>query len=499
MAFEDVYGEVLSASVVAGYYDQTNASYLEVLASLLPTGPAWLFGEDSTMKGLLEGMSYSYLRVKLRTLDLLEEFDPRTATELLDDWERLLGLPGDNPSPATTIAERRAAIHAQLLGNGDPTPQLFLDICTAHGYDALLKHREWAPFTTLSACIDALYSDEWRFYWAVITTPGDNDEGLEWQLRKLVPEHTIMDFVVLGQEWTEATLGDATKAWRGIAHDGSGLWVAVGENDTAGAQLHVSGDSVNWYNRSAPKTVDLFCVAHGNGLWVTAGQADGVDAYMLTSSDGETWTERSNPKNYHINGVAYNDGLWVAVGQADGTDSYLITSPDGITWTERSNPKNETLNAVCWHEAASLWVAAGTLDGTDAYLITSPDGITWTERSNPTNQTILGLSSDGSLLVGVGISGYTITSTDGINWTSRTQPVSTSLWGVASVFGYWIAVGDMESGTPVISGSRDGESWSRLTTPTVTGFLRGISYYDGKAIAVGTDGSTGPFALTSGV
>ena len=120
MALESVYADVTSISYVSGTYDEIGTKYKQPLIDLLPPGPAWNFDESSEMVNLLEGISYTFKRIGDRALELFEEIDPRTMLELLEDWEDFLNLPGDNPYPATTLAERQAAVLAKYLGFGDP-------------------------------------------------------------------------------------------------------------------------------------------------------------------------------------------------------------------------------------------------------------------------------------------------------------------------------------------------------------------------------------------
>jgi uncharacterized protein YmfQ (DUF2313 family) len=152
------------------------------------------------MFSLLRALSYSFARVVARGRDLIEEMDPRTTTELLPDWERVLGLPGDCPSPPTTLAGRRGAVWAKLLGNDSPTPQHFVAIAAAVGYTATVT--EYAkdvhePFTCISDCNYSLWQAGagWPFYWFVTTTHGANDALLTWLIDSMAPNHTVVDVI----------------------------------------------------------------------------------------------------------------------------------------------------------------------------------------------------------------------------------------------------------------------------------------------------------------
>lgn len=85
-------------------------SYVRMMLELLPPGKLWRRLEGSVLYALLFGSADELWRVDSRAADLVSEADPRTATELLPDYERELGL-----DPAPTTDERRARIIARTV------------------------------------------------------------------------------------------------------------------------------------------------------------------------------------------------------------------------------------------------------------------------------------------------------------------------------------------------------------------------------------------------
>lgn len=85
------------------------AAYARMLKALLPPGQLRL-DEDAVLSGAVEGAAEELARISQRAADLLEESDPRTATELLPDYERVLKLPSTG-----TLEERRARVVSWLL------------------------------------------------------------------------------------------------------------------------------------------------------------------------------------------------------------------------------------------------------------------------------------------------------------------------------------------------------------------------------------------------
>lgn len=88
----------------------TPEAYARVLKALLPPGRVWRTDPDGTVSKLFLAAGDELERVELRARDLLEEADPRTANELLPDYERVLGLPSDG-----SLEERRARVAGHLL------------------------------------------------------------------------------------------------------------------------------------------------------------------------------------------------------------------------------------------------------------------------------------------------------------------------------------------------------------------------------------------------
>lgn len=193
-----------------------------------------------------------------------------------------------------------------------------------------------------------------------------------------------------------------------VAYNGSGLWVAA-----SWQKVHSSPDGITWTQRAANFTSYVWAVAHdGSGLWVVGG----AWGELATSPDGINWIMRTTGLSIgtDILGVAHDgSGLWVAVAKY----GKIITSPDGITWTLRTSSFESSDIFCVAYDGSGLWVAAGA----DGKLATSPDGITWTMRTSSFgSDRIRGVAHNGSdLWVIVGLDGKLATSPDGLDWTQR--------------------------------------------------------------------------------
>src|SRR4051812_28592617 len=97
--------------------------YTKLLKRLLPPGRAWVASDGGHLSGLFSGLAEELSRAHVRGLALIEEMDPRTTFELLEDWERICGLPDACTGLGTTLQDRRNQIVARLLLGGPQNKQ----------------------------------------------------------------------------------------------------------------------------------------------------------------------------------------------------------------------------------------------------------------------------------------------------------------------------------------------------------------------------------------
>jgi uncharacterized protein YmfQ (DUF2313 family) len=140
--------------------------YASLLKALLPQGVAWAKDNASRLNDLVFGLAEEFARLDSRANTLLTELDPRETTELLYDWERVLGLP-DNCSGIVpdTLTERRNAIVTKLNAIGGQSSQYFIDLAAAAGFQITVT--EFRPFVTGSDAGTPLYGEAWAYAWQV--------------------------------------------------------------------------------------------------------------------------------------------------------------------------------------------------------------------------------------------------------------------------------------------------------------------------------------------
>lgn len=191
------------------------AQYLRMLLSLLPGGLAWPRESDTTAYNVADAMAQELQRIDSRVQDLLRQSDPRTTTELLSDWERVVGIPDECSGVSTSLQARRNEVVARLTGGGSLSRQFFIDFAAYLGFE--IEIYEYRPFRAgLSCAGDPLSNGDWIFVWEVRApedtvlhfSAGQNSAGdplaewgndvLECAIRKRAPAGTKVLFVYGG-------------------------------------------------------------------------------------------------------------------------------------------------------------------------------------------------------------------------------------------------------------------------------------------------------------
>jgi len=138
--------------------------YKSQLQRLFPKGRLFSFFSGSNHNALVEGIAIELARIDDRAEDVIAESDPRTTEELIDEWEAMLGLPGECGSLAVTLQERRNQILSKLTLSGNQSKQFYVDIAVSLGYDIDVNDIiEFRPFSAGSpAGAPIANPDDWR-------------------------------------------------------------------------------------------------------------------------------------------------------------------------------------------------------------------------------------------------------------------------------------------------------------------------------------------------
>lgn len=189
--------------------------YLSQLQALLPRGLAWARQQTGVLPRLLLAWADELARVHRRCDELVQEADPRTTTELLQDWERVAGLPDPCVTISQTIEQRRAALVSKLAYAGGQSRAYFISLAETLGYPGATID-EFSITTCNDDCNDALYSIADLFTWRlnlpastggvfVMTCNSDcnsalqswGNEALECRVNKFKPAHTSVLFAYI--------------------------------------------------------------------------------------------------------------------------------------------------------------------------------------------------------------------------------------------------------------------------------------------------------------
>ena len=143
-----------------------HAGWLAALQALLPPGRAFTRDPSSVLTKFLSAIASMFLAAQLWLEDLLEQADPRRATSMLPDWERLLALP-DRCTPAgQQLGDRQRAAYQRLVEQGGQSRPYFIGLAALLGEPGVTI-TEFKRFTCNSNCNDALCGPSDVFFWRV--------------------------------------------------------------------------------------------------------------------------------------------------------------------------------------------------------------------------------------------------------------------------------------------------------------------------------------------
>ncbi|HCU26116.1 MAG TPA: phage tail protein [Deltaproteobacteria bacterium] len=185
--------------------------YRNLISQLFPSGDAWNQNEGSTWKKLIHAFADEFFRIDRRAQDLLNEADPRTTYEMLEDWERCVGLPDECTGLANTLEERRDQVVAKLVKRGNQSIQFFKELAAPLGY--AIEIEEYDQFHVGDRVGGRLYGVEWMHAFGAIAPLQSlrpfrvnsytveerlvefGDEALECLITKAKPSHSVVLFI----------------------------------------------------------------------------------------------------------------------------------------------------------------------------------------------------------------------------------------------------------------------------------------------------------------
>jgi len=174
----------------------TAAQYRGALIALAGRGVAWMPSLTSRTGLFWLGLSRELVRLHQWLLDLVDEMDPRAATNTLDTWERSLGLPESGEDIAATNAERRLDVTAKLLAQAVITEAEWIAFAEAAGYTNVTVTQASTTMCTCNSTCNAYVQGP--YYDAAVMTltmTGTANTAFEALANKIKPAQTRIIFV----------------------------------------------------------------------------------------------------------------------------------------------------------------------------------------------------------------------------------------------------------------------------------------------------------------
>ena len=98
------------------FTEHTKEQQAHSIAAYLPGGKLWhakhIAGKN--LRSLLEGLGVEFTRVEAKMNEICRECDISTTTTLIENWEKMFGIPDDIIGVASTLAQRRLNILFKL-------------------------------------------------------------------------------------------------------------------------------------------------------------------------------------------------------------------------------------------------------------------------------------------------------------------------------------------------------------------------------------------------
>jgi uncharacterized protein YmfQ (DUF2313 family) len=112
----------------------------DTLARLLPDGPLFdaKWRTETTMRKLLFGLAGEFARLDGTMDTILDEYDPRTTTQFLQEWEQAVSIPDHCFDGAGSLALRRLCVEAKLAHMNVQTEQDFIDLALLFGFNVTI-------------------------------------------------------------------------------------------------------------------------------------------------------------------------------------------------------------------------------------------------------------------------------------------------------------------------------------------------------------------------
>lgn len=119
----------------------TQDQYTKAIMDLLPPGKAWPRDTDTNLYRLIYALAGEVRKMDEKALDLIAAAFLSTATDFLDEWLELFGLPDKCTTWQSSDEDKRAQVVARLTWTGEASIKFLEAYCANLGYTVDIK--EW--------------------------------------------------------------------------------------------------------------------------------------------------------------------------------------------------------------------------------------------------------------------------------------------------------------------------------------------------------------------
>lgn len=140
--------------------------YRDLILKLLPRGRAFTREADSDTYRFSEAMGTELSRVHARVRNLLyKELDPKTTSDLLEDFEFEYGLPDPCGGLSVNPAKRLDNLISRITSLGGQSADYFIDTLHDNGVDITVTYQK--PFTAGDLAGSEVKSNAYYYIWFV--------------------------------------------------------------------------------------------------------------------------------------------------------------------------------------------------------------------------------------------------------------------------------------------------------------------------------------------
>lgn len=113
----------------------TPNEFRDLYRAYQPPGAALNRDDDTDLGRLWLAKAQKWARAEQLAEHMLDQADPTTATEMLPDWARALGIPGGCIESVESMDELRALVVGKWSDGGDQSRQAYIDLAARFGFE----------------------------------------------------------------------------------------------------------------------------------------------------------------------------------------------------------------------------------------------------------------------------------------------------------------------------------------------------------------------------